>query len=252
MKKESSREARNDKIMDILLEEALEYYVQSGMDMPQMRELTPEEEKMMEEMKKPLWDRIQKSIRKEQRVSRRPTIKRCLILVALVAALTALALNVSAFRVFIYKTYTEMSGTMLHIKTEKIPEERYRAVKEFKYKDEIIIPGWLPPGMTLTDVTDSFSNVGLEYQNGDVWMTLNENMILSDSVSTQIQTEKNIFTTHDTKVLDMNGTVVEIENEIGIKLFIVSWSSDNVCYEIFTNGTEDMVNAILQSLKYLQ
>ena len=70
--------------------------------------------------------------------------------------------------------------------------------------------------------------------------------------STQIQTEKNIFTTHDTKVLDMDGTVVEIENEIGIKLFIVSWSSDNVRYDLATNGTEDMVNAILQSLKYLQ
>lgn len=252
MKKESSREARNDKIMDILLEEALEYYVQSGMDMPQMRELTPEEEKMMEEMKKPLWDRIQKSIRKEQRVSRRPTIKRCLILVALVAALTALALNVSAFRVFIYKTYTDMSGTILNVKTEKISEERYRAISEFQYKDEIIIPSWLPPGMTLTDVDDDRIMLSFRYEKDDLWMILDEDKVFSSGMSEEIETDKNTFTVHDIKVLDMDGTIIEIENEIGIKLFIVSWSSDNVRYDLATNGTEDMVHAILQSLKYLQ
>ena len=46
---------------------------------------------------------------------------------------------------FVFKTYTDISGTILNVKTTKIDDERYNEIVRFEGKSELIIPGWLLP-----------------------------------------------------------------------------------------------------------
>ena len=193
-----------------------------------------------------------KQIRKEEKSHRRPSVKKYAVLAASLAVIVGLAANVSAFRIFIFKTYTDMSGTFLNIKTEKVTEESYNVISEFEYKDEIIIPGWLPPGISLTQITDDYTNISLEYRDENLWLTIDENIIANVGSETQIETDNNFFKIEDNTILGMDGVAVELRSETGNNIFVVSWNSNNVKYELSTNGSKIMLDTILQNLKYLK
>ena len=193
-----------------------------------------------------------KQIRKEEKPRRRPSFKKYAVLAASLAVIIGLAANVSAFRIFIFKTYTDMSGTFLNIKTEKVTEESYNVISEFDCKDEIIIPGWLPPELSLTQITDDYTGIKLEYQSDNLWLTIDENTVDSIGSETKIETNNNIYKVGDNKILDMDGVTVEIRSETGNNIFIVNWNSDNICYELSTNSAKIMLDTILQHLKYLK
>ena len=193
-----------------------------------------------------------KQIRKEEKPRHRYSFKKYAVLAASLAVIIGLAANVSAFRTFIFKTYTDMSGTFLNIKTEKVTEESYNVITEFEHKDEIIIPGWLPPGSSLAQITDDYTGVTLEYQGDNLWLTIDENSIPDSGSETQIETDKNVFKVYDNKILGMNAVTVEIRSETGYNIFIVSWNSDNTKYELSTNSSKIMLDTILQNLKYLK
>ena len=68
----------------------------------------------------------------------------------------------------------------------------------------------------------------------------------------KIETDQNEFKVGEIKILDMDGVIVEIKSEAGDNIFIASWSSDSVKYEISTNSSKIMLDTILQNLKYLR
>lgn len=242
----------NNKVMDIILEAATDKYAQNIADMNVECDMTAEEEEIMLNQQQRIYQNVMKQIRKEERTPHRLTFKKYAVLVDSIAVIIGLAVNVSAFRIFVFKTYTDISGTFLNIKTEKVTEESYNVISEFEHKDEIIIPGWLPPGVSLTQITDTNIEVVLEYQSEDLWLTLDENIIPPTGLSVQVETNKNEFKVGEVKVWDMNGIIVEILSEAGDEIFNVSWNSDNVKYELSTNGSKIMLDTILQHLKYLK
>ena len=68
----------------------------------------------------------------------------------------------------------------------------------------------------------------------------------------QIETDKNEFKVGEIKILDMDGVIIEIRSETDKNILVASWNSDNVKYELSTNGSKIMLDTILQNLKYLK
>lgn len=252
MKNMNDRNSRNDKVMDIILEAAADKYAQDIADKTVECDMSAEEEKIMLNQQDRIYQNVMKQIRKEEKPCRRPSFKKYAVLAASLAVIVSLAANVSAFRIFIFKTYTDMSGTFLNIKTEKVTEESYNVISEFECKDEIIIPGWLPPELSLTQITDDYTGVALEYAGDNLWLTLDENTIFSERSSVQIETNKNEFKVGEISILDMYGVIVEIRSETDNNILIASWNSDNVKYELSTNGSKIMLDTILHKLIYLK
>lgn len=246
----NDRNSRNDKIMDIILEAATEQYAEDVANEPVDCDMSDDEKQNMLEQK----DRIYRQLKKEIKKARRPhrfSLKKTAVAAAALAVAVGVTANVSAFRTFLYKTYTDMSGTFLNITIKKVPDEAYNAITRFRNKDEIIIPDWLPPGMTLTDIDDHEVGISLEYKSDELWMTIDEDLFSEDGLAVFIQTENNEYEVSERKIMDMDAVVIDITSEIGLRVLTASWNSDNVYYELSTNATPQMFEAILDSLKYL-
>lgn len=240
----------NDKVLDFIIGEAVEKYSQDIANDDISCDMSDEEIKVMEEHKKPIYKKIMKEIGRDSKSHRGFSFKKCIVLVASLVVVFALSLNVSAFRVFLFKTYTDMTGTILNVETFNIGEKEYDVIEKFECKDEIIIPGWLPPGMELKEITDDVSFVNLDYHNKDVWLSICHKSISDDGGKTSIQTDKNVFSVDDCEIMDMSSKIVEIRSESGISMYTVFWNSDEVQYELSTNISRRTLNAVLASLKF--
>ena len=252
----NDRNSRNDKIMDIILEAAAEKYVQKIAEEENQCNMSEEEERRMAERRELICRSVVKRLdrrQKEAKPRRRFTLKKCFVLVAVLAVLVGLAMNVSAFRAFFFKTYTELSGDILKVKTEPVTEESFDKIQEFADMDEVIVPGWIPPGMTLTEIVDYPSAIILSYRTpGGLWVSISENLISSYGAEAHVAAGKNKIKESAGKVLGMDAVILELESEIGLKVVTATWNSDAALYEVSTNGSKAMMDAILQDLKYLR
>lgn len=236
----------NEKLFDVMLEEATQKYAE---DIAKENIDIPEKElETINSRKKEIYRKTLSKIKKQS--GRRLSLKKCVLIVAVSAIVLTLSLNVSAVRILFFKTYTDISGTILNVKTTKIDDERYNEIVRFEGKSELIIPGWLPPGMELTDVSDNNSFVNFNYTNTKLWITLSEERI-SEQSETSIETDKNIFKIEDCLILGLKGKIINIKNEDNITNYIVIWNSNNIKYELATNVNKNTLDAILSSLKYL-
>lgn len=236
----------NEKLFDVMLEEATQKYAE---DIAKENIDIPEKElETINSRKKEIYRKTLSKIKKQS--GRRLSLKKCVLIVAVSAIVLTLSLNVSAIRILFFKTYTDISGTILNVKTTKIDDERYNEIVRFEGKSELIIPGWLPPGMELTDVSDNNSFVNFNYTNTKLWITLSEERI-SEQSETSIETDKNMFKIEDCLILGLKGKIINIKNEDNITNYIVIWNSNNIKYELATNVNKNTLDAILSSLKYL-
>lgn len=236
----------NEKLFDVMLEEATQKYAE---DIAKENIDIPEKElETINSRKKEIYRKTLSKIKKQS--GRRLSLKKCVLIVAVSAIVLTLSLNVSAIRILFFKTYTDISGTILNVKTTKIDDERYNEIVRFEGKSELIIPGWLPPGMELTDVSDNNSFVNFNYTNTKLWITLSEERI-SEQSETSIETDKNMFKIENCLILGLKGKIINIKNEDNITNYIVIWNSNNIKYELATNVNKNTLDAILSSLKYL-
>lgn len=236
----------NEKLFDVMLEEATQKYAE---DIARENFDIPEKElEVINSRKKEIYKKTLLKIKKQS--GRRLSLKKCVLIVAVVAIVLALSLNVSAIKILFFKTYTDISGTILNVKTTKIDDERYNEIVRFEGKSELIIPGWLPPGMELTEILDNYPFVNFNYANENFWITLSEEKI-SEETETSIETDKNTFKVEDCLILGLEGKIINIKNENDITNYIVIWNSNNIKYELATNVNKNTLDAILSSLKYL-
>lgn len=108
-----------------------------------------------------------------------------------------------------------------------------------------------PPNVSLTQITDDAMGISLEYQSEYLWLIINEDIISPNGSSVQIETSQNEFKVEDSTVLGMDSIIVEIRSEADDNIFIASWNSDQVKYDLSTNGSKIMLDTILQNLKYI-
>lgn len=248
---------RNDKIMDIIIEEAA---VKCACDIENDDfdcDMTPEEEQNMLAMKDEIFGKVlakieseEKEQKQENNIRKMPN-RKLIICVAIIALLAVGALSVSALRVFVFKTSASLNGDTLIIKTEKIDSAKYDVIQEFEEKDTLIVPGWLPRGMELKKITDDTSEVIIQFGNDDEWVNLIEDVIPIDGQS-EIMTENNQYKVRNIEVLDMPGILLKMTGELDTTTYSAMWNSDTTQYTIDSNVSEKEFNAILNTLKFLK
>lgn len=248
---------RNDKIMDIIIEEAAEKCAQDIENGSFDCDMTPEEEQNMLAMKDEIFGKVlakieseEKEQKQENNIRKMPN-RKLIICVAIIALLAVGALSVSALRVFVFKTSASLNGDTLIIKTEKIDSAKYDVIQEFEEKDTLIVPGWLPRGMELKKITDDTNEVIIQFENGDEWVNIKES-IATDESKIEMVTENNQYKVRDIEILGMPGVLVKITSELGNTNYTAIWNSDTTQYIIDSNVGKKEFNAILNTLKFLK
>lgn len=248
---------RNDKIMDIIIEEAAEKCACDIENDDFDCDMTPEEEQNMLAMKDEIFGKVlakieseEKEQKQENNIRKMPN-RKLIICVAIIALLAVGALSVSALRVFVFKTSASLNGDTLIIKTEKIDSAKYDVIQEFEEKDTLIVPGWLPRGMELKKITDDTNEVIIQFENGDEWVNIKES-IATDESKIEMVTENNQCKVRDIEILGMPGVLVKITSELGNTNYTAIWNSDTTQYIIDSNVGEKEFNAILNTLKFLK
>ena len=238
----------NDKVFDFILGEAMEKYAKDIADEDVSCEMSEEEKADMEQQKSRIYKKVLAQASAGAAPRRKIRRKRVIILAAALIMLLALGLNASAFRVFIFKTYTNMVGTILKIDTSDAERKKYEEIKEFEAIDELIVPGWLPSGMQLTKITDDLSSVTLEYEGNGKWLNFTQEPLLQ--VGSSIQTENNDYNIEKYKILGMKAQIIEIKSETDFTLNTVIWNSDDIQYTLDTNIGKKELKTILAGLQY--
>lgn len=248
---------RNDKIMDIIIEEAAEKCACDIENDDFDCDMTPEEEQNMLAMKDEIFGKVlakieseEKEQKQENNIRKMPN-RKLIICVAIIALLAVGALSVSALRVFVFKTSASLNGDTLIIKTEKIDSAKYDVIQEFEEKDTLIVPDWLPHGMELKKITDDTNEVIIQFGNDDEWVNLIEDVIPIDGQS-EIMTENNQYKVRNIEVLDMPGILLKMTGELDTTTYSAMWNSDTTQYTIDSNVSEKEFNAILNTLKFLK
>lgn len=242
----------NEKIIDDLIESGFDLYIQDIYNEDDT--LPPEVEKTAMESKERIRRRLQKEIQKsypnqKKRHSRR-ILRKSLLVAIVFVSLFAIMINVSAFRIFIYKTYVNMQGSVLSVQTDRIYQQ-YETIQKFANKNELIIPNWLPPGTNL-QIQDNGIFVKLDYETetGDFYLRLSERVITQGGAKTNLETEQNEYTVEDCNILGMEGKIVYIKSEAGHERYTVVWNSDTTSYELSTNATGILFETIMNDLTY--
>lgn len=238
----------NNKVFDFILGEAMEKYAKDIADEDVPYEMSEEEKAAMEQQKSRIYKKVLAKAPTAAAPRRKIRRKRIIILAAALIMLLALGLNASAFRVFIFKTYTNMVGTILKIDTSDAEQKKYEEIKEFEAIDELIVPGWLPSGMQLAKITDDPASVTLEYEGNDKWLTFTQEPLLQ--VGASIQTENNDYNIEKYKILGMKAQIIEIKSETDFTLNTVIWNSDDIQYTLDTNIGKKELKTILAGLQY--
>lgn len=240
---------RNEKVFDIILEEAFDKYAKDVADYEFECEMSEEDIRIMESKKDHIYNNIMKEINKDKK---KPfSVKLIMPLVAILILVLAYSSNAFAFRTFLHETFMSLTGTDLNFNTKKLVFEDYNNITNFENKDEIIVPNWLPNGMKLERVEDGNDFLDLYFKKDVYWLSLKSKAI-SDGDVTNVETENNFYNISKKVVLGMDCTIVEISSETGLTTYIVNWNSDDVNYSMMTNVPEDDFNKVLKNLQYLE
>lgn len=244
---------KNDEIFEFMLQQAFEKYAEDMEDEP-VPELSEEAYAHMLESKQRVYKNVMKRVKQNRRTTRPKSIKKIIYLVAVISVIGVLfAANATAFKSFLYKTYTNVEGNVMKISADYSDfDRRYAEITEFAYKDELIVPGWMPNEARLVGVQDAETFVVCEYKiNGNFLNILEENIDFNDNYSEE-QLENNRYKDKKIKILGMDAYILEMGYESEVKGITAVWCSDNVQYTIKTDLSFTALTAIMKDLKYYQ
>ena len=241
--------SRDDKIFDIILEEAFDEYAAELANEESKYQMTEDEILKMESNEKTIYNKLIKDINSDNKIH--ISFKKICIMVAIfMFAIIVVSFGASAVYTWIQRTNMSMSGTDLNIYTKTLIFEDYNNIKRFKNKSEIIIPNWLPEGMEINNMTDEEETLVIFYKSEVDWVTINVSSSFDSSV--KIDTENNLFNTRTGKILDMECKIVEMTSEAGLTVYSAYWNSNNSSYTLMTNVSEEEFNKILENLIFFK
>lgn len=244
---------KNDDIFEFMMKKAFEKYAEDIADEP-VPELSEEAQAYMEESKQRVYKNVMKQVRRDERKAKPKSVKKLIYLVAIISVIGILfAANATAFKSFIYKTYTTVEGNVMKISTDYADFERqYDEITEFEHKDELIIPGWLPNEAQLVKVQDSDTYVVLRYEIGDNILDITEADINFQNNYSEEQLESNKYKGKTVNILGMKAKILKRVYESDAKGTSVVWGSDKVKYTINTDLSYTALMSIIKELKYHQ
>lgn len=209
---------------------------------------TTEFDKMMDDIYVSIKETINKNSIPKKRL--RPIF----ILAASLVVILLLAFNASALRIIVYKTYFDIRGDILHVKTnEQYILDQYAQITQFEYRDKILVPGWLPKGTVLEKVIDERNAVILKYSYND------ESIVFTQSrISSNYYEEENEYyledTTYRTTTINVNEqeiSIVEMEGETGKKSYTAVWNNGDTVCSLKATMPKPLFEVILYSMKDL-
>lgn len=209
---------------------------------------TPEFEKMMDEVYAKIEKNIKKGSKKKKNLVRPVTV----LAAALVLLLLFASLNVSAFKIFFYKTYLDIQGDMLNVETDTEGMlAQYAAISNFELKDELLVPGWLPKGTELVEINDRKDIVSLTYtyNSKNIYFEQNVNPDNIENLGEWYFLERSEYKFIENYVDDLSVYVGEIEGDTGKTMYIAIWRMDSISYTLKVYDSEVLLKAILSSLK---
>lgn len=240
---------RNDKIFDIILDEAFDKYAKDAANFEPETEMTEEDIRIMDSKKDNIYNNIMKEIDKDKK--KNLPFKLVIPLVAILILVVAYSSNAFAFRTFLHQTFMSLTGTDLNFNTKKLAFEDYDNIVNFENKDEIIVPNWLPKEMTLAKVNDKSDILDLYFKKNEYWISI-KIKTASNQDLTRVETENNNYNIRKDIILGMDCSIVEIISETNLKIYIVQWNSDNSNYSLVTNIPENDFDKVLKNLQYLE
>ncbi|MGN0149414.1 MAG: DUF4367 domain-containing protein [Clostridia bacterium] len=247
----NSKKDLNDKLFDVILDEALDLYTQNLVNEEHNPDMTDNEIQTMLEQKDRIYKKVIRNVNVSPKHKYRFSTKRIILIAAIIIILIAMATNATAIKSFIFRVYTQISGTTLNVGTYQNSDYDYEQISLFKNIKDIIIPKSLPQDMKLSDTLDTEFWLKLRYDNGDRWIVLSESIISGNENGKDIETENNTYFVKDYNILGMYAQVAKMDTESNDNAFLCSWCSDKIMYELSTNCSEIELDEILSNLEYL-
>ena len=209
---------------------------------------TAEFDKMMDDV----YASIKKTIKKSSTPKKR--FRPLFVLAASLALILLLAFNVSALRIIVYKTYFDIRGDILHVKTnEQYILDQYAQITQFEDRGKMLVPGWLPKGTVLESVIDERKVVILKYIYSDDKIIFTQSRISSNyyEEENEYYLEDTIYRTTTINVNEQEISIVEMEGGTGKKSYTAVWNNGNTVCSLKATMPKPLFEVILYSMKDL-
>lgn len=239
---------REEALFDALIKEAVRQYLLE-FDEQEDVILDEESEARREESLEIVKARVLSSLHRE-RVKRKKLICLSAAVIALVSIIVC-TVSVTAFRSHKFKTEAAIDGDIMSISAVNTDfSSEYDAITNFKHKNDIIVPGWLPEGTELVAVEDEENYVKFRYEIRSNYIDIAVWDVEFNKNTSRVLLEQNEHNGKKINILGLEGKMIKMKYENGITNTGVIFSSDNVIYEIVTDLPRKELNTLIKNLKY--
>lgn len=244
----------NEEIFELMLTGAAKKYAENVANKP-VDEVSDETRKYIEESRQRTYNNVMKQVKraeKQEKRRSRMSIKRLWYIAAVFVVLAALIIpNATAIPSLVYRTYSYIEGNVLKVKTDYSQFDRqYSQIQNFCYKDDLIIPTWMP-NRTQLEIKENFEDqIVLKYTTQNRTLKFYEINVEVFEHNLDFGIENNSYKEQNIEILGMEGEIYSMKQESGINMLTAIWRSDNVQYMIVTNYSEVELMAVLEKLDY--
>ena len=248
------RKNLDDSAFEFMLKEAVSQYADELNTEDIISDITDEEIDAKSVQKRRIYKNVMWEAKKDSPNTHKRmfSLRKCaVLLVATFAMIAILAFSVSAFRILLFKTYIDIQDQFLNVSTKStaIADESYNNISGIP-KDELIIPEWMPKNAVIDKTSDEDGFLVIQFSIGEQYMTLQEEKILSEQIDNNLIIENNQYDVKDIKILGFDGRLINVASEKELTCYTVVWNSDTMRYQLSTDVSGMMLNAILSSLKF--
>ena len=208
---------------------------------------TPEFEKMMDGV----YCAVKKNIKRLSRKKRGPRFIAVVVAVMTLLIVTV-SLNASAISVFLYKSYIDIRGEILQIETDEADILRqYDSISNFKLKDDILVPGWLPRGTELVDIVDNSYSLIMNYQYNGEEISFCQEIVANNEKNKDegFFLERSKYQYRENYAGKSSVYFLNIKGDIGNETNSVIWYDGKMAFKLKVSGSEIMLQSIMECLK---